>query len=179
MALEQYRSGDLVILRKTIMGTPKGKPVALGMAFRTHDAPIGYLPFYGPHDFDFSGDTSWKEQVLARLPVDLSPTGSPHALLLQQTAGDVGFLGSGDEYLTDIQRPVRQDLLRYAMHCASGAFIDGVMVALGGPTLKSAARLALRSKVQQFIFSRAMGGAAKHLLKMQRGFDSSFLAAGP
>ena len=180
MPLKQYKSGETDIFYKTMTGTHKGKVIALGMAFRTHDAPIGYLPFYAVNDFDFSGETSFKEQLMARLPINLSAAGSPHTLLLKEAAGDVEFLGSGDESLTDIQQLVRKDLVRHAMACASGVFVDGVMTALGGPAIKSAVSHLVKSKIKQFILSRAISGAAKTCLKEQGGVDANkFLSASP
>lgn len=171
MALKQYRSGDADILFKVIKGTYNGKSVALGIAFRTHDAPIGYFPFYGAKDFDFSGETSLKEEILARLPIDLSAAGSPHTLLIKEAAGDVEFLGAGDGDMTDIQQLVKRDLVRHAMACASGVFVDGIMLALGGPTIKSLVDQFVKSKIQQFILSKAITGATKKYLKEQGNLD--------
>lgn len=171
MALKQYTSGHANILFKVINGTYKGRTVALGIAFRTPDAPIGYFPFYGANDFDFSGETSLKEQILARLPIDLSAAGSPHSLLIKEAASDVEFLGSGDEHLTDIQQLVKRDLVRHAMAYASGVFVDGVMLALGGPTIRSLVDQFVKSKIRQFILSKAMTGATKAYLKQQGNLD--------
>jgi hypothetical protein len=182
MTLKQYRQDGTQVFFKVINGRPhpsfveatsKNKSFNIGIAFRTHDAPIGYFPFYGANDFNFSGDTSFKEEVLARLPISLSSVASPHSLLIKETAGDVEFLGSGDEKLEDIQQLVKNDLLRHAMVSASGVFIDGIMVALGGPAIKSVVNQLIKSKVKQFVLSRAISGAAKKYLKENSGFDAN------
>lgn len=174
MPLQHYRSGPLLIHYKLIKGTPhptfagqanRGRQVALGFAFRTDDAPVGYVPFYNARDFDLSGETSFIEQVASRLPIDLSSIASPHTLLLREAAGDVEFLGSGSEVLPDIQQAVKKDLLQHALAAASGVFIDGLMLSLGGPTIKTAVAQMLRSKVAQFIVSKSISAAAKKHLK--------------
>jgi hypothetical protein len=175
MALKKYQSGGLTVMYKTITERVGSRQVALGLAFRTADAPIGYLPFYSAHDFDFSGETSLKEQLLARLTMGIWTAGSPHALLIKAAAGDVEFLGSGDEELQDIQRLVRMDLHRYAMSCASGVFVEGIMLALGGPTIKAMVQPLLKSRVQQFIVAKAISGATKQYLKDQGRLDADKL----
>lgn len=175
MTLKQYRSGDVHIIYKIITVRSKGRVINLGMAFRTYDGPVGYFPFYGANDFDFSGETSLKEEVMARLPINLSSAGSPHTYLIKEAAGDVEFLGSGDGDMTDIQQQVRRDLLSHAMACASGVFVDGIMVAIGGPAIKSLVDQLIRSKVKQFILSKAISGAAKKHLKEYGNFDAGRL----
>lgn len=171
MALRQYKSGDSYILYKIIIGTPNGKPVNLGIAFRTPDGPIGYLPFYGANDFDFSGETSLKEELMARLPINLSAARSPHTALIRAAAGDVEFLGSGEADIIDIQQLVKGDLLSHAMACASGVFVDGIMMALGGPAIKSVVNQLINSKLRQFIISKAISSSAKRHLKEQGNID--------
>jgi hypothetical protein len=175
MTLKQYRSGGNLILYKVVHHNHRGRMVALGIAFRTQDAPIGYFPFFGADDFDFSGETSLREELLARLPINLSAAGSPHSLLIKEAAGDVEFLGSGDGDLTDIQQLVKKDLLRHAMACASGVFVDGIMLALGGPAITSVVGQFTKSKVQQFILSKAISSAAKKHIKEQGRVDVSSL----
>ena len=175
MSLKQYKSGDMQIFYKIIQGSFKGRVVSLGIAFRTYDAPIGYLPFYGVNDFDFSGETSLKEELMARLPINLSSVASPHTLLIKEAAGDPEFTGSGDENSIDIQQTVKKDLLGYAMACASGIFVDGIMTALGGPVIKSLASKLIQSKVKQFIVSKGISGVTKKYLKEQSNFDTGKL----
>jgi hypothetical protein len=189
MALQEYRKGSMTVMFKVIQGKPHPtfsigrsgqKLVDLGIAFRSVDGPIGYLPFYGAKDFDLNGDTSRKEAFLARLPIDLSSVASPHTLLLKEAAGDVEFLGSGSEALMDIQMAVKNDLRRHAMSCASGVLIDGVMVALGGPAIKSLVEHMVKAKVKQFMLSKAMSGAVKTYLKDQASLDADmFLRLAP
>lgn len=189
MTLKAYQSGGTQILFKVISGKPhprfrqdpsKDRVLNLGIAFRTQDAPIGYFPFYGSNDFDFSGETSFKEMVLARLPINLSSPASPHTLLLQATAEDVEFLGSGNEQLKDTQKLVQNDLLSHAMRCASGVFIDGVMMALGGTAIKSLVQQFTKSKIKQFIFSKSISSAGKSWLKTQANVDADrFLSEVP
>jgi hypothetical protein len=117
---------------------------------------------------------------MARLPIDLSAAGSPHTLLIKEAAGDVEFLGSGDENLTDIQQLVKKDLLRHAMACASGVFVDGVMLTLGGPAIKSMVEQFVKSGVRQFILSKAISGGIKNRLKAQGNFERDrFLTSAP
>lgn len=139
----------------------------IGIAFRTGDAPLGYFPFYDEDDFDFSGETSWKEKIMANLPVDLSSVASPYTLLVQGAAADVEFLGSGNPDLNDIQREVRLDLTSHAMASASGVFVDGVMLAIGGAAIQSIVRQFTKSAVKRFLVSKAIGAGAKNLLKKQ------------
>jgi len=89
------------------------------------------------HDFDLSGQTSFKEEVLARLPIDFSAAASPHTLLIQQASEDPEFAGNGEADLPDIGQAVRHDRLQHAMNAASGVLVDGLMAALGGPAIKS------------------------------------------
>lgn len=174
MALKQHRSGTVVIYHKVIQGTahptfrkkpPAPQTVNLGIAFRTHDAPIGYFPFYGPRDFNLSGDTSLLEEALSRSPIDLSSAASPHSLLLEQAAGDLEFLGSGGDELVDIQQAVKLDQLRHAFAAASGVLIDGLMTSLGGAAVSSIVNQMIRSKVRQFIVSKGISAVAKKYLK--------------
>lgn len=188
MALSQYRSGNALVHYKLIKGTAhptfagslNPAPVALGLAFRTADAPLGYLCFYGARDFDLSGDVSWVEQAVSRLPVDMSAVASPPTRLLQAAAADLEFLGSGEADLTDIQRPVRNDLLGHAMRAASGVLVDGIMLALGGPSINALVGQLVTSKVKQFIVSKAISAVAKQQLKAAAGFDAGkFLGQAP
>jgi hypothetical protein len=174
MALTHYQNGGTLILYKTIRGSAhpgfankssKAQVVDLGMAFRTNDAPIGYLPFYGSRDFNLSGDTSFIEEALARLPIDLSAAASPHTLLLQQTAADLEFLGTGSPDLPDIARAVKLDLLQHAMAAASGVLVDGIMASLGGPAINAVVSQMIKSKVKQFVVSKSIGAVAKKHLK--------------
>ncbi len=171
MALKQYQSGGLRVGHKILRAPVNGQMLAIGIAFRTDDAPIGYLPFYGAKDFDFSGTTTFKEEMLARLPIDLSAAGSPHTLLIKAAAGDVEFLGSGDPDRVDIQQHVKRDLVRHAMACASGVFVDGVMLSLGGPTLRTLVEQLVSSRVKQFLLSKAISAAARKTLREQANFD--------
>lgn len=180
MTLRTYKSGDTEIWFKVIKGQrhPSFKASAsetrlfpLGIAFRTRDAPIGYLPFYGAKDFDLSGETSFKEQVLSRLPIDFSSAASPHTLLIVNASEDPDFAGAGDGDPNNIQQAIMRDRLSHAMRAASGVFVDGVMAALGGPAIKSLANQLVQSKVKQFVLSRAMSAAAKNHLKQQGNFD--------
>lgn len=175
MPMKQYKSDNTDILYKIIKSRQKGNVIAIGIAFRTRDAPIGYFPFYGINDFDFSGTTSLKEELMARFPINLSSAGSPHSLLIREAAGDVEFLGSGDADLTDIQRLVKIDLLRHAMVCASGVLVDGVMMALGGPAIKSVINQLFKSSIKQFIISKAISNEAKKFLKDQGNIDAGKL----
>jgi len=189
MAMQQYRKGDMTVMFKLIKGKPHptfalgrsgAQPVNLGIAFRSVDGPIGYLPFFGATDFDLNGETSRKEWFLARLPIDLSSVASPHTLLLKEAAGDVEFLGSGSEELIDIQSAVKSDLRRHAMSCASGVLVDGVMAALGGPAIKTLVEQMIKSKIKQFMLSKAMSAAAKQYLKDQGNLDPDmFLQLAP
>ena len=189
MTLKTYTSGDTKIWFKVIKGKPhpgfrdaafNNQLFSLGIAFRTRDAPIGYFPFYGPKDFNLSGETSFKEQVLSRLPIDFSAAASPHTLLISEASEDVEFLGAGDGDTTDIQQAVKTDRLSHAMRAASGVFIDGVMASLGGPAIKSVVDQLIQSKVKQFLLSRAITGAAKNHLKSQSHFDvDRFLSGVP
>ena len=178
MALNQYKSGNQVIYWKLIEAAPKGVQMPIGIAFRTMDGPIGYLPFYGANDFDFNGTTSFKEEVMARLPINLSAAGSPHTLLLKKAWEDVEFLGAGDGDMVDIQQQVKRDVVQHAMHCAAGVFIDGIMVSLGGPTVKTLVGQLLKSKARQFIVSKAMSAAIKQQLKAQADFDTDRILKG-
>ena len=91
--MKAYNSGQMKIWYKIIRG--KGHPTFidtkneiynLGVAFRSQDSPIGYMPFYGVNDFDLSGNTTLKEELWARLPIDMSSVASPHTLLLKEVA---------------------------------------------------------------------------------------------
>jgi hypothetical protein len=189
MAMQRYRAGNMTIMFKLITGKPHptfaprraaASAVNLGIAFRSADGPIGYLPFYGAKDFDLNGETSNMERLLSRLPIDLSSVASPHTLLLREAAGDVEFLGSGSEELVDIQSAVKGDLRRHAMACASGVLVDGVMTALGGPAIKSLVDQMVKSKLKQFMLSKAMSAGAKKYLKDQSNLDPDmFLQLAP
>jgi len=189
MTLKTYKSGDTEIWFKVIKGkahpffrqaSAQDRQFNLGIAFRTREAPIGYFPFYGAKDFNLSGETSFKEEVLSRLPIDFSAAASPHTLLICEASEDVEFLGVGDGDTVDIQQAVKQDRLSHAMRAASGVFIDGVMAGLGGPAIKSVVDQLIRSKIRQFVLSKAISGAAKHHLKQQGNFDvDKFLGGAP
>ncbi len=181
MAMKSYRNGNTQIFFKILTGPPnpsftnkkaKSQVYNLGIAFRTSTAPVGYLPFYGVNDFDFSGETSLKEVLFSMLPINLSAAASPHSLLLKAAANDVEFLGSGEEDARDIQGLVKHDLLKHAMAAASGVFIDGVMTALGGPGINAVIQKLMKSKVKQFLVSKAISGQVKKMLKDQRNFDA-------
>jgi hypothetical protein len=184
MALKRYSTGNTDVLFKIIQGKPhptfrgvhsRNVPVDLGMAFRTSDTPIGYLPFFSAKDFNLSGETSFKEEVLARMPIDLSSAASPHTILIQETLADVEFTGSGSEVLADIQQLVKKDVLRRAMAAASGVLVDGIMLALGGPAIRTAVDQLVASKVKQFILSRSISAATKKYLKEHGGVDAGAL----
>lgn len=189
MALKTYKSGGTDIWFKIIKGqahesfrsaASNKQLVPLGIAFRTREAPIGYLPFFSTKDFDLSGETSFKEEVLSRLPLDLSSPASPHTLLIAAAQADVEFAGSGEDELPDILEALKNDRLRHAMRAASGVLVDGVMLALGGPAIKTLVGQLTQSTVKQFILSRAITSAAKNHLKSQGNFDvDKFLSAVP
>lgn len=180
MTLRTYTSGDTRIWFKVITG--KAHPAFralgaadtvrnLGIAFRTYDAPVGYLPFYAPKDFNLDGRTSLLERGVGLCPIDMSAPASPHTLLIREAAGDLEFLGSGEADLADIGRNVRNDLLGHAMRAASGVFVDSVMLALGGPAIRQLAGQLVASPIKQFLVSRAISGAAKRYLKHQGNVD--------
>jgi hypothetical protein len=182
VTLKRYSADNTLILFKVIKGkahptftdrTSPNKLFSLGIAFRTSNAPIGYFPFYGANDFDMSGDTSFTEQVLARLPINFSAAASPHTLLVQEAWADVEFAGAGDADLIDIQGALKRDTLNVAMRAASGVFIDSLMVALGGPAIKTVVEQFVQSKVRQFILSRSMSAATKALIKQHAQVDTS------
>ena len=189
MALRTYTSADTRIWFKVITGKahPSFRALGvadtvrdLGIAFRTHDAPVGYLPFYAPKDFNLDGRTSLLERGIGLCPIDMSAPASPHTLLIREAADDVEFLGSGEADLVDIQRSVRNDLLGHAMRAASGVFVDSVMLALGGPAIRQLTGQLVASPIKQFLISRAISGAAKRHLKHQGNVDvDKFLGTPP
>lgn len=189
MTLQMYKSGRTQVWFKVITGKAhpsfaegrsKDQIHNLGIAFRTQDAPIGYLPFFGSKDFNLNGETSFKEQVLSRLPIDFSGTASPHTLLIKEAAEDVEFMGAGSEDMVDIELAVRHDLLSHGMRLASGVFVDGIMMGLGGPVIKSLLSQLMTSKIKQFVLSKAMTSAIKTHLKEEGNFDvDNFLKAAP
>lgn len=180
MALTQSRGGAVMTYHKVIRGKPhptfasKTNPnqiFDLGVAFRTQDAPLGYVPFYSRNDFDLSGQTSFKEEVLARLPIDFSAVASPHTLLIQQASEDPEFAGSGEADLPEIGPAVRRDRLQHAMTAASGVLVDGLMTAFGGPAINSLVRQLVASKIKQFIVSTSISALTKKQLKAAAGID--------
>lgn len=180
MALKRYRSGDTDVYFKNMTVRVNGRPVIVGIAFRTKDAPIGYMPFYDKNDFNCDGATSLKERVFSRLPIDMSAAASPHTLLMRAAAEDPEFAASGeDSELVDIQRLVRNDLMRHAGSAAAGVLVDGIMTALGGPAIKTFVNQVVQSPVKQFIFSKAISGTAKSALKSQGVNTSNFLSTPP
>ena len=175
--LKSFESGEMTVWYKVISGSPHpsfaktgSRKIDLGIAFRSHDSPIGYYPFFGENDFNFSGETEIKEHILARLPIDLSSIASPHTLLIKATAEDIEFLGSGaGGNLIDIQKEVRLDLTKHAMRAASGVMVDGIMAALGGPVIKSVVSQFAKSAVKRFVISKSIGSAVKTYLKKTSG----------
>lgn len=185
MALTQSRGGAVTTYHKVIRGkahptfaskTNPGQLFDLGVAFRTQDAPLGYVPFYARNDFDLSGQTSFKEEVLARLPIDFSAVASPHTLLIQQASEDPEFAGSGEADLPDIGPAIRRDRLQHAMTAASGVLVDGLMTAFGGPAINSLVKQLVASRIKQFIVSKSIGALAKKQLKAAAGIDLDLLA---
>jgi hypothetical protein len=180
MALTRSQGGTVVTYHKVIRGNAhptfasKNHPnqlFDLGIAFRTQDAPLGYVPFYARNDFDLSGQTSFKEEVLARLPIDFSAAASPHTLLIQQSSEDPEFAGSGEADLPDIGQAVRRDRLQHAMTAASGVMVDGMMAAFGGPAIKSLVGQLVTSRIKQFIMSKSISAGVKKQLKDAAGVD--------
>lgn len=176
MPLRRYMSGNTAVYYKTMAGSLNGRKVHYGIAFRTSDAPIGYLPFYDVNDFDCSGSTSFKEQVLARMPMSLSMAGSPHTRLIQLAHEDPEFAdGSEDGALENITRAVGLDRTRRALAAAGSVFIDGVMLTLGGPTIRQIVAQLVRSSPLQFLVSKSIGATAKRLLKEEGRVDVDML----
>ena len=171
MTMEHYHSGGTKIYYKTITARPKGAEIPIGMAFRTIEAPIGYLPFYDVNDFDFSGGASIKERILANISLGLSSAASPHTLLIQQASVDFQFTGI-DAESNNIQQKVRLDLIKYPFICAKGVFVESIMTALGGPAISSVANKLVKSRVKQFIISKGISSEAKTHLKRQGNIDT-------
>ncbi len=187
MALSTYVADGIQVQFKMIQGKPHpmfrdrtspNKLVRLGIAFRSSDAPIGYFPFYCANDFDMSGDVSLTEWALAHAPVNLSAAASPHTLLIQESLADVEFTGAGSEDAVDIQQSVKRDLNQQAMAAASGVFVDGVMLALGGPTINSMVGQLVKSPVRQFVISKSISAATKAYLKSTTPMDADRLLDG-
>lgn len=181
MALTQTQSGSVVIYHKLIRGKAAAgfknpanpdREFDLGIAFRTNDAPLGYVPFFSRNDFDLSGQTSFKEVVLSKLPMDFSAAASPHTLLIIGASEDPEFAGSGDaEGPQEIGPMVRRDRLQHALTAASGVMVDGLMLAIGGPAINSTVGLMVKSGVKQFIVSKSISAVAKQQLKQAAGID--------
>lgn len=180
MGLKHYRSGGADVYFKNMSAKVNGRTVMLGIAFRSKDSPLGYMPFYDRNDFNCDGATSWKEKALSKLPMDLSAAASPHTLLIRAAAEDPEFAAAGDDSTLDnIQILVRNDLIRHAGNAAAGAFVDGIMVALGGPAIKSFVSQVVQSPVKQFLFSKAISGTARSALKAQGVDTINFLGKPP
>ncbi len=96
MSLERHRIGNTDVMSKVFTAVIGGRNLPIGIATRTMDAPVGYFPFYGVNDFDFSGTTSVRERLLAQIPLRFASVRSPHALLLAKVAEDPEFTGSDD-----------------------------------------------------------------------------------
>jgi hypothetical protein len=184
MKMTRNQSGALVSYHKVIAGSAhptfadnirRATRVPLGIAFRTQDCPLGYLPFFSSNDFDLNGQVSFKEEVLARLPINFSAIASPHTLLIQEAAEDPEFAGSGDSELADIGPLVRRDRLRLAMTAASSVMVDSLMVAFGGPAVKAIVGQFVGSRLKQFVISKAISAAAKKQLKEAAGVDLDHL----
>ena len=178
MALQTYKSSDVQIWYKVIRGKPhsrfrksEDKLYDLGIAFRTASEPVGYFPFYGPKDFNMNGETSLIEKAASKLPIDFSGIASPHTILVEEAAADFQFTGTGSEDLTDIQKAMAIDKINVALRLAGGIFIDGVMMSLGGPTIKTLIKQCLKSEIKQFIISTTISGAVKSHIKNQSNFD--------
>lgn len=176
--MKHYQNDGIKIMYKIIQGKAhprfrksKSGMHQLGIALRTEDAPIGYLPFYDQGDFDLSGDVSLKEKVLGNLPINLSATASPYTLLLKAAAEDFQFMGVGSPDLTNIQTQVRNDLTGHAMASAGGVFVDGVMMAIGGPTIKTIVNQFVKSSVKRFLISKAISSGVKTAIKKQANLD--------
>jgi hypothetical protein len=185
MPLKEYRVGNTRILYKVIKG--KAHPrfrrskidvKELGIAFRTDDAPIGYYPFYDRKDFNLSGKTDWYESALSWGPIDMSSVASPDTLLLRGAAEDLEFMGSGNPDLSDIQRAVRLDLTRHGIASGGSVFIDGMMMALGGPMIKTIVSQFTKSAVKRFLISKSIGAGAKKVLKKNAGIDPDLIIRG-
>jgi hypothetical protein len=180
MALKRYRSGDTDVYFKNMTARVNGRFVMVGIAFRTKDAPIGFMPFYDKDDFNCDGQTSLKERVLSKVTMGLSAAASPHTLLIQAAAADPDFAGAGeDSELADIQRVLRKDQFDYARSAAGGVFVEGIMIALGGPIIKTFVNQVVQSQVKQFLVSKAISGAAKSALKSQGVNTSHFMSTPP
>lgn len=180
MALTRSHGGAVVTYHKIIRGkahptfaskTNPNQLFDLGVAFRTQDAPLGYVPFFSRNDFDLSGQASFKEEVLVRLPINFSAAASPHTLLIQQASEDPEFAGSGESDLPEIGPSVRRDRLQHAMTAASGLLVDSLMTAFGGPAIKSLVQQLVASKVKQFIVSKSITAVVKQQLKDAAGID--------
>lgn len=173
--LQKYASEDGTVWFKVISARPhpfsgkSGQNVALGMAFRTADAPIGYLPFYEALDFDLDGSQSFVEKYVYGSIVG-DGVASPHTALIRAAAGDVIFLGSGDPELTDIQQQVKRENLQNALTIAGGAFVDLTLTAIGGPTAKAIVGQFTKSALKKFLISQFINAQAKKRLKEYAGF---------